>query len=90
MSFLVNALLGVSETELIQDYEVTSFSVYGQRNTQRGEYSKYFQEFLQRLNSYTGDTLQEKTENYMLSIGVTAEEIASIKAIMFGEVSIKK
>ena len=90
VSFLLNALLGVSETELIQDYELTSFSVYGQRNTQRGEYSKYFQEFLERLNAYMGDTLQEKTENYMLTIGVTAEEISSIKAIMFGEISVKK
>ena len=90
ISFLLNALLGVSETELVQDYELTSFSVYGQRNTKRGEYSKYFQEFLERLNAYTGSTLQEKTENYMLSIGVTAEEISSIKAIMFGEISVKK
>ena len=90
VSFLLNALLGVSETELIQDYELTSFSVYGQRNTQRGEYSKYFQEFLERLNAYMGDTLQEKTENYMLTIGVTAEEISSIKAIMFGEISVTK
>ena len=64
--------------------------MYGQRNTKRGEYSKYFQEFLERLNAYTGSTLQEKTENYMLSIGVTAEEISSIKAIMFGEISVKK
>lgn len=90
VSFLLNALLGVSETELIQDYELTSFSVYGQRNTQRGDYSKYFQEFLERLNAYMGDTLQEKTENYMLTIGVTAEEISSIKAIMFGEISVTK
>jgi hypothetical protein len=90
VSFLLNALLGVSETELIQDYELTSFSVYGQRNTQHGEYFKYFQEFFERLNTYTGDTLQEKTENYMLAIGVTAEEIASIKAIMFGQMPVNK
>ena len=85
VAFLVNALLGVSEVDLIHDYEFTTFSIYGQRNTQQGEYSGYFQDFITRLKSFDGDTLAEKTENYMLSIGVTETEIYNIRAIMLGE-----
>lgn len=83
--FLYNALLGVSEGELIQDYEFTSFSVYGERNSKAGTtYGDMFQEFLTTLKSYEGETLKEKTESYLLEIGVTAAEIASIRSIMLG------
>ena len=36
-------------------------------------------------SDYKGDTLSEKVENYLLSIGVTETEIYNVKAIMFGE-----
>lgn len=85
VTFLLHALLGVSETECIQDYEFTSFSVYGVRSTQSGPYVKYFQPFLNRLKAFEGDTLQEQTENFLLSIGVTEDEIFNVKAIFFGE-----
>ena len=83
--FLINALLGVDEKSLIQDYEFTSFSLYAMRNSKQGPYAKMFQEFLQTVKSYEGETLQEQTKNCLLSLGVTAEEIESIQAIMFGE-----
>lgn len=85
LSFLFNALLGVSETELIQDYEFTTFSLYGERNSKAGTtYGDMFQEFLTKLKAYEGETLKQKTENYLLSIGVTQEEINSIRTIMLG------
>lgn len=82
LSFLLNALLGVSEEILIQDYEFTSFSIYHMRNTQSGVYKDYFEKFRNLLESYDGSTLQEKTERYLLSIGVTEKEIEAIKEIM--------
>ncbi len=85
VSFLVNALLGVSEADLIHDYEFTTFSIYGQRNIQQGDYSGYFQDFITKLKSFDGETLAEKTENYMLSIGMTEEKISSLKEIFLGE-----
>lgn len=82
--FLINALLGVDEKTLIQDYETTSFSIFEMRNKESATYQ--FTPFLNKLKSdYEGDTLAEKTENYLLSIGVTETEIYNIKAIMFGE-----
>ena len=42
-----------------------------------------------QLNArFEGDTLAEKVENYMLSIGVKQEEIDAIRGIMFGEIPI--
>lgn len=84
-SFLINALLGVEEKILVQDYEFTSFSIYGMRNVRRGDYAAMFQQFLEKLKSYEGETLQQKTENFLLSIGVTSAEIESIKDIMYEE-----
>ena len=83
VSFIVNALLGVDERTLIQDYELTSFSIYELRNYNGTTYD--FKKFVDKLKTYEGDTLQEKTENYLLSIGVTETEIYNIKAIMLGK-----
>ena len=84
VAFLLNALLGVSEKDLIHDYEFTSFSFYGERNTKTGYYADYYIPFREKLETFSGETLSEKTENYLLWIGVTEQEIASIKTIMFG------
>nr|MCQ2450295.1 tyrosine-protein phosphatase [Clostridia bacterium] len=80
--FLVNALLGVDEETLVKDYEFTSYAIFGMRDSTGTEYN--FSGFLEELKSYPGATLAEKTENYMLSIGVTADEIYNIRAIMYG------
>ena len=86
VTFLLHALLGVSELECIQGYEFTSFSIYSIRSAHSGLWADdYFQPFLTRLKTYPGNSLQEKTENYLLSIGVTETEIYNIKAIFFGE-----
>lgn len=86
VSFLYNALLGVSLTDLIHDYEMTTFSVYGERNSRAGT-TYNFAEFYEILtNNYQGDTLSKKVENYLLDIGLTSNEITSIKNIAFGEV----
>ena len=37
-------------------------------------------------SNYEGDSFAEKTENYLLSIGITPEEIQSIRDIMLEEV----
>ncbi len=72
------ALLGVGRTEIIQDFEITSFSKVGERS--RGRLIPVFE----NLERYNGDTLSKKTENYLISIGLTKREIYNIKAIMLG------
>lgn len=85
VSFIINALLGVSELELIQDYEFTSFSVYHMRNTKEGDYQALFAEFMSTLNSFEGYTLSEKAESFLLSAGVTQAQINNFRAIMLGK-----
>ena len=86
VTFLLHALLGVSEMECIQGYEFTSFSIYRMRGAQSGEYATRFQTMLTKMKTdYEGDTLQEKVENFFLSAGLTEMEIYNIKAIFFGE-----
>lgn len=82
VSFLLNALLGVSEEILIQDYEFTSFSIYHMRSTREGAYQEYFKKFRDALDAFEGNTLQEKTQSYLISIGVTKTEIEKIKNIL--------
>jgi protein-tyrosine phosphatase len=85
VAFLLNALLGVSELECIQDYELTTFSIYNTRDTKQGTYAGYYQKFREKLDAFDGDTLQKKVESYLLSIGLSKMDIANIKAIMYGE-----
>ena len=83
VSYLLGALLGMDEADLIRDYEFTSFSLYGERNSKTTKYA--FQALCSLVDSYEGDSLAEKAESYLKSIGVTEDEIFNIRAIMFGE-----
>ncbi len=80
--FLINALLGVDEKTLIQDYEFTSFSFFGVRSTTKGWTQPLWEKFINLLTSYSGNTVLEKTESLLLSIGVTKEQINSLRRIM--------
>lgn len=84
---IIEALLGMSEEDILHDYETTSFSVYGIRGYNEKTYP--FDKFWDKFNTYEGETLADKAENYMLSIGVTKSEIYNIRAIMYGEKTIQ-
>ena len=83
VSYLLGALLGMDQADLIRDYEFTSFSLYGERNSKTTKYA--FGAMCALLETYEGATLADKAEQYLLSIGVTEDEIFNIRAIMFGE-----
>ncbi|MBO5736528.1 MAG: hypothetical protein J6S04_01850, partial [Clostridia bacterium] len=82
---LLQALLGVSEEECIQDFAFTTFSVYGPRAAEGYQYWKEFNDMIALLKEFEGNNLQQKTESYLRSLGVTETEIYNIKAIFFGE-----
>ena len=82
VSFILSAFLGVSELDCIKAHEFSSFSIYGERNTKTGESSQWFHWFYDRLQTeYAGETLQEKATSYLISIGVTQEEMQSLREI---------
>lgn len=72
--YLLEALLGLSEEDLLTEYALTA--LYHKNTTVQS-----LSPLREGLNGYPGFTLQEKCENYLLSIGVTAEEISNIRTV---------
>jgi hypothetical protein len=73
--YLLEALLGVAEEDLIRDYELSGLVHTGlTRENLIG--------MVAQLNTFEGDTLQQKVEHYLLDIGVTQQQISSIRHIL--------
>ncbi len=76
--YLLEALLGVSEDDLIRDYELSAmYSGYINRDN--------IMKLHNGIMAYEGSTLKQKTENYLLSCGVTKAEIEAIRDIFLAE-----
>jgi len=92
LAFLINALLGVEEVDLQLDYELSFLSQSGCADFKEGITPSTFMgdpfwSLYHYIDNYKEEgTLSEKTEQFMLDIGITSEEIASIKAIMLEDV----
>ena len=83
--FILQALCGVGKNDLYADYEMSMFSVAGTMDN--GNPFGQINEVYNYINNYyTGATFAEKTENYLLSCGITAEEIATIRSLLIEEV----
>ena len=87
LAYLLSALCGVDEIELYKDYEMTFFSDSGCSDVHNSDRLNDLVTSFHAMNTYMkenfeGKTLQEKTENYLLSIGITAEEIATIRQML--------
>ena len=75
--YLLEALLGVETESLYKDYELSGFT---------HEYiNPAFTSFVEYINTMDGDTVKDKVEGYLTSVGVTAREIANIREIFLGE-----
>ncbi|MBQ5793797.1 MAG: tyrosine-protein phosphatase [Clostridia bacterium] len=87
-AFLILGLLGVDEDTLRHEYYASFFSAQGAYEPEEfEELVKNMNRLTKGLNKYgdDNDTLQEKIEAYLLSIGVTKEEIQSIRDILLEE-----
>ncbi|MBQ7357437.1 MAG: tyrosine-protein phosphatase [Clostridia bacterium] len=81
---IIQALLGVDKSTLMMDYELSLFSSVA---TQDGAALSLIKANMQSTldyieNNYAGTTFMEKTENYVLSTGVTQAEINAIRTLM--------
>ena len=78
--FLLLALLGVSDSDLIADYELTSFSAFGARSRK----SDCFLAFRRALNCCGAecDSFAVKAENYFRSIGIRMNRIKQFRTLM--------
>ena len=81
VSFLLLGLLGVSESDINKEYELSSFSIYGPRTRDSAE--TYYKEMIEYIKqNFDGATLQEKIQNYLLQRGVSPEKLEAFKAKM--------
>lgn len=76
VSYLLGAILGMSEDDLMREYQLSVF-YHGTLWSIND-----MNEFIGRLKAYEGATVQQKAENFLLSTGVTSAEIASIREIL--------
>lgn len=89
LALVLGGLLGLDENTLMMEYELSVFSYWGSYGGTRynnGLRNSIHNTYLYIENNYEGDSFSEKVEDFLLEIGVTAEEIASIKDIMLEEV----
>ena len=75
LCFFVEALLGMNEKDIYTDWE---FSALCNGSAPYDNMSLFIDSF----KMLEGDTLQAKASNYLLSIGITQEEIDSIRRIL--------
>ena len=73
--YLLGALLGMSDEDLLRDFELSALA--------HGEVDLEGYAFMVNYikSEYDGADTCQKVENYLLSIGVTSEQIASIRSI---------
>lgn len=72
--YLLEALLGVNEEDLMRDYRMSIFCHGGLHNNDMND-------FVEQFNKLPGNTVQLKAEGFLKDAGVTAEEIAAIREI---------
>ncbi len=80
---MLNALLGVAERDLYIDYEISYFALdaTNDKPSIAGKVNE-FKSILTYLHTFKGETLAEKTANYLMTYGMTKEEIDTIRSIM--------
>ena len=77
--YVLEALLGVEEADLMKDYQLSALHYKALWAMDQME------TFVAHFKTLEGATMQEKAETYLLSIGVTPEEIQSIRSIFLEE-----
>ena len=78
VAFILNALLGVDEEELWRDWEATGFW----NPNPDFNHVRLFNKLVSAFDGFPGDTINERVEAYVLSLGFTADDIEAFRAIM--------
>jgi len=75
LALMLEAVLGLSDEDMLRDYELTSLSVWGDRSRT----SELFVSLLNALDSYGGGSIAEKTVRYLLSCGISEDTLSRIR-----------
>ncbi|MBQ3543567.1 MAG: tyrosine-protein phosphatase [Lachnospiraceae bacterium] len=81
-------LLGVSESDLAKEYELSSMSNIGKKSRTRitSNPSGYnYKGLIESIKTFSGETLTEKLMSFAETCGITSEEIDNFKMLMLEE-----
>ena len=83
-AFLLEGLLGVSESDLAKDYELTNFKYTGRyRNEESADHKKGYKGIIYFVNyKFNGKTLNEKIEKMALGMGISQKDINDFRKLM--------
>lgn len=79
---LILGILGVDEETVKKEYMLSLNSTAGHDATSHTKLYEHIETFIEGLKDYGGNTFNESAEAYLLRIGVTPEEIESIRNIL--------
>ena len=83
VAIMLSALLGVSENDIYQDYLFSNFgNIQEKRYIGEKAGRDNILKYMDDLKTYPGEKLQNKCYNFLLSIGIPAEELDSIIDIL--------
>lgn len=80
-AMLLHAALGVQETELASDYELSSLSVWGDRSRHSPQYGALLAALATFAESPT-DTINVQTVNYLRACGVRPESLEAMRGLL--------
>lgn len=83
LACVLEGLLGVSQSDIDKDYELTCF-FFGTATDSlaRRRNESEWQGLINEINAYDGDTFRDKCATFVAKLGFTAEEINAFRAAM--------
>lgn len=84
LAFLILGVLGVSESDIAKDYELTEFA-YASYKADNPNTSRKFAQYVSMVSyikTFNGVTFNDKIISYLLSIGISQATINNIKSYM--------
>ena len=82
LACVLEALLGVSQSDLDKDYELTSFYALRARNGNYQGGTTDWAHLIGQLLALSGETIRDKAVTFVLSLGFTAAEINAYRRAM--------
>ena len=87
LDLCLDFLCGVSEEVALKEFSLSLFSVSGAYNKGTTAFYNRYLRIRDYLNTFEGNNLSEKTENYLVSLaGVTHEECENVRKILLGDI----
>lgn len=89
LAFLILGTLGVSESDIAKDYELTEFAYpnYLQDSPNTSRKAQQYVDMVNYIKAFKGETISDKIIAYLLSIGVSQTTIDNIKTYMISNSS---